>query len=242
MLFEIVKDMLNPVEIANLYRKKRLNNLGGELFRFYINLNELLTCGSDILNILEQYSTSSRLSGLGGPFGPSTETLISNSNITRGFLAPKIQEQAVNIRRVIKQLEKFSEELDILDAQLKKRIEVLVDGKVGFLSQLSRILTKGNLILIPDGEYYHNMQKVFNNPPTYMFTELLQFNHKRLEIFNDLPWTYETNQAIKTYIETQQARKQLENGKEAIQQLHSILKDTFSIQDILIDTYGKKKL
>jgi hypothetical protein len=240
MLFDLVKELLNPLQIAKRQKDKKVRNLGYQLFRFYIHLHEVLVTGSSIVSSMEWYIRDAEEYYSTGKYNNIS------GNAVRGLLRGEIQEQSVNIRRVAHQIKMFDEELDILDAQLKRKIEVLVDSKWGFLTQLRHMLDANSFILLTDEEIINHLQQtVVRAADNRFFTRFdipkLYHNDEREIISSNTPWTDETYRIFKLYLETRKPKEQLENLEHVLQQLHSLLKENFSIQDILITAYDKQK-
>ena len=138
-MFDIVKviiDLLkSSMNLSKLKDEKRRKEIGVSLFSVYVNLNQVLVVGYDIIETLETCLQENTL------------RIREGRRPYSFYVKVKLEEQKTNIERFALSAQELIYELHVLDGRFVRDIHRLMSGKVSMLGELLRILGNGSMPL-----------------------------------------------------------------------------------------------
>jgi hypothetical protein len=229
ILIDTVGKALSPQAIAGYRKKKKLADLGKELFLLYSHLNEVIVTGYDIVSALETY-----VQRMGRHLSHSDDAYA----LTAGsWIRFRLVLQRVNLARLGGTLQRLSRELSILDGESYRRLRPLLDGKRNALDTLLTILGGGQLPLVMADEE-SILQRIDSQKADDHFgmdiREEIGRELRRIVIPTTVQWDGVVYEQVRRYLTDRNPRGQLKQLEEAAKQLHTTLKSSFDISDILL--------
>jgi hypothetical protein len=228
-ILSILEKAIKMLDLAEWRRKDRLNALGTELFLIYVNLNEVLACGTEIVDGLEVYLKRMQ---------HHIDTGKDSYALTGGsWIAYKLQVQRVNLARVGHSIQRFGSELQVLDATTYRQLLPFIAGKFNALNALVEILESGKLpISGPEGAGNIDLDQ-----DDYEAQDLLWQAMARNTIDTSQSWDSTIFERIKDYFDTRNPRKHLAKLEQILRTFKQTLEGSFSVKDVLVDI-GDKRL
>lgn len=239
-MFEIIKviletlgKLLNPSELSKLAKDKKRREIGAQLFLVYVYLNEVIVCGESIISSLEVYIERMQLGHAHALTGGS-------------WVSFKLNEQRLNIARLVTSIRRLSRELQIVDGEAYRQLMPLVEGKCNAIDGLLRILGDERLPLCgPTGrdvvafaaESVHTRDR---SELRHIIDDFMSQLEKQ-SVRTNVPWNENIFADIKTYVAQRKPREQLSYMREVAEQLRKSLEKHFSLSDILLEV-GDRKL
>ena len=238
MILDILSKFINPSEISRVHKEKRVRDLGAELFLLYVNLNEILLSAEQIIERLERYLKY-------------VDDWMAHGHIAYAMSASwahnrkvELDQQLQNIIKLSGNLNRFGPQLQILNADAYSKLQKSFVSKTNILQNLigllRHMLHEKCLPVLPSNKLeslLHPIQEGnFEIVPTWqqLFEESVSFS-------DTSAWGPNTYKKIESFLNSGKPRQQLDDIRAALQQLHSTLRENFSIQDILLEV-GDRRL
>jgi len=231
VILEVLGKALNPSEISKMQKEKKLRKLGTELFLLYTHLNEILLTGEEIIHSLEVYV--SRM-----------ERHLTQGNdayaLTAGsWIDDKVVKQCISLGKFGRSVQRFTKELQVLDADSYRKLQPLLSGKMNALDSLLKVMGRGYLPVLGPSESDLRMLSE-QSEDTYNFThfEKLQVIARETQqgaISYSVDWDENIYKQIKKYLSTREPHERLEEIRNVLQQIKTVLESNFSLQDILLE-------
>jgi hypothetical protein len=207
---ELLSKSINPSAISEWRRKEKLQEIGARLFLLYMMLNEVLLTGEDILDELDRKGSLASKEGQGEQE--------EDEPIRRRRIRRLLKQQAENFEYVYDQLYLLRPQLVVaIDDESDYSLHRLLGNKFRRLAVVCELIEDDR---IPP----HNLLSGFS-----IVEESLSCS---------VPWTAETYAKIEKHVS--EGRKGIEDVRVALGQLRTSLKETFSVQDILLGVGDEK--
>jgi hypothetical protein len=211
------------------HRKKRLNELGAELFMFYIQVNEILVCAETILTELEEFvDRMTRHADVGDNYALRTGNRISGA----------VQLQYENLRRIVLTMNRLSSQLQVVDGQAYAKVSVLLHFKAQVVNALFNAMRSGSLPI--SAGLATDLQALMDVASENDRFNFLHLGHEigskitRESVALNMGWDIDIYRHVAGYLEEQQPRQQISQIRAALEDIRSALEKNFSIQDILL--------
>jgi hypothetical protein len=239
MVIDLLSKFINPSEISKLRREKRLTDLDIELFFLYVDLNEILLAGEEMIENWKYY-----LNRIDRRRGYGYDTYSMPKSFTEARLG-ELLWQIHRIQGLGRVLSKFSAQLQILNAEAYLKLTLLLfrgRGKLLFLEELHIVIGREEFmpllsedmlndalkeIIKYEEGHYGDRDDVFRNATKKLFEEVIPLS-------DSSSWDASIYKKVESYLNSGKPRQQLDEIRTVLQQLYSTLKDNFSIQDILL--------
>ncbi|MEO1033697.1 MAG: hypothetical protein AAFX55_20095 [Bacteroidota bacterium] len=226
--------ILSVENIANVRKNKKLNNLGVEIFLLYSNLNTILVCGREIIKELENASRWMKRK-------------IDHGEINREYqnqISSLLKNQLIQLNQFIQAYYRIGNQLELLSPEFKLNLYPIIGDKISVLSILTRCISgeigqSTQLISIDEKRIIELME---NPRRFYGFREaeeLIVINHG---IENTDNLTAESYDIIQRYLESGIPYKRLDEIESLTKKLNVLIKENFTIDNILIAVGNKKIL
>lgn len=214
--------------LGTRHDKKRMSDIGAELFMFYIQVNEALVAGYAIVKSLEFYveSMDSCIAGGGDPDAFKGRPEISH----------RLQVQRDNLARIGETMQRWGRPLQILDGEACAQIAPLLHGKMNALDALLRLLGEGNLPITMTLEQLLALGHSEESSGSQMYRRLMEFEENATNgaVSLGVPWGGEIHKRVKLYLETRNPRRQLDEIRHNLERIREALDRNFTITDILL--------
>ncbi len=213
-MIEFLKLIIDVVSkaVPNLsarHDNKRMREIGSELFLFYIQVNEAMMTGYEIVRSLEVYVArmGNHLADDGDPYA-----------LTGGhWIRHNVQVQGINLARIGRTMQRWGVQLQIIDGEAFARIKPLLVGKRNALDVLLDIMSRGDLPISGTWEQLlglvgsdANLATRIKSPqPAPNANEIIS-NARNKAISTDASWDREIYGQIKLYLELRDPKEQLD--------------------------------
>jgi hypothetical protein len=231
VILEILSKALRPSEIARLVKEKKLRSLGTDLFHVYLNLNEILICGEEIVNSISKGNDSYALTA-------------------GNWIRLNLFTQSINLARFRRAVQLLSKELQLIDANAHRWLRWLIEGKICAVKTLLGILGNGEIPLLgPTEKEITDISIEFNTLSLEEMREEIRIMTKARQLSDQLDdasvsttisWDESVFKSVRTYLQERDPRKQLEYIREVAEQLKGSLEKYFSISDIILEVGDKR--
>lgn len=198
--------------------------LGAELFLVYVQFNESLVLGEDIVRSLEVYveRMSEHLRTGGDSYA-----------LTAGrWVTDQIHQQVRNLTDVRNRINSRGWELRILDGQATNDLWFLLDRKMSALDALSAAVDRERLPLRTNG-------MLIDEHGTLSTDSMLGYHDLERDLTaNSVPmnarWTPEVLAVVERYLAVRKPREQLAAIRASLEQIRAALEANFTITDVLL--------
>jgi hypothetical protein len=233
IMFDLIKLMLDiTIKIvpgaSSWRREKRLNRIGADLFYVYIMMNEIITLGEAIISGLEEIVESFPDDG--------TAESVTHEVRVHPELRIRIRRQWENLIIIFSLLNRYSKELQVLDAVSYRRLFLLIKGKESFLRMISVRLAMGRSPLGSARDMIDAMDEyAVNHSPDYMSVMIYQtdMTNEMISVPPDGNWTQYDRSSLALVIEKARA-EQLQAIESEMTRLRESLEKTFKLSDVLL--------
>lgn len=207
----------------------RFNEIGAELFLFYVEVNEMLICAQEITGLLEHSVSIMEHQALHQP----------DEDVPRVFrrdIVSRTSWQIVSLGRIREMLQRWSNQLWIVNADAIGRLAPLLSNKESALSALLSYMGNERLPLSIRLDNLGSEKKFFDREdldyysiPEERYRKLIKYS-----IPLQPPWGADVCDVIKKYLEESDPKVRIERIRGALDDLRSALLDTFTIKDVLL--------
>jgi len=211
-------------------RNKRLNELGLDLFIFYIQVNEALICAESILAELDEFvDRMTRHAHVGDNYAIRAGNRISRT----------AQLQRENLIKIGKTMDRLSLQLQVVDGQAYAKIAVLLNAKAETLDVLLGVMHDSSLP-IPIG-LAERLQAVMDSAPSDRYP--IASDRLEHEVYLNITegsialnslWNADIYRQVSGYLEKVQPRQQIAQIRATLEDIRSALEENFSIKEILL--------
>jgi len=217
--------------IAKGRKADRLNDIGVELFWFYVRVNEALMQGERIVNLLEACAADRRP-------GVPAQVEADRTNDLRRLLAEHAQIQRRNLTRIVVIVDEWSGHLQIIQGESYVKLRKLLIEKSGALCILLGMIDYHRLL--PLSFPIELLEPWLSTPgPSDVLSVRRAHDEfdaaiRRQSIDLGAPWTSETRDIAKAYLAERNPRQQLADIRVSLEEIRSALADTFSLGEVLL--------
>jgi hypothetical protein len=214
---------------------QRMGDVGSELFLFYVQVNEAMMAGYDIIGSLEVYVER---------MGRHLATGGDRYALTGGdWIRYKVQVQVINLARIGETMQRWGYPLQIIDGEAFSKIVPLIDGKRNALDVLLNILRADSIPVSMTWPQYLAVamqgQELATEASLGEITEsagALQSRAAEEAIPLDNFGTREVYENIKSYLEMRNPRAQLDEIRKGLESIREAIERNFTLKDILLRT------
>lgn len=213
--------------IAKQNERDKAAKLGAELFLLYVQCNEALVLGAQIVHMLEGYLEEV---ARGSRWADGSREAVSR----------RMREQLHNLTGIANRLEEFQFGLHVLDGPAYLELKFLTDMKGNALHALCAALDEERLPLRTAGVLIDNdgVLQLPDDGPRHR--ALAEVQHRLADELTansvplDLPWGPDVAATISRYLAVRKPHEQLERIRTALERIREALVANFSLNDILL--------
>jgi hypothetical protein len=264
-MFEIIKflaeTLLKSFSISSLaehQKKKKLNEIGVELFLLYTALNEIFVLGNSIVDELENAISKLEEKKKKGEDDPRCWTRLND------FLPL----QAQNIVKFVGSLKRLALELQVIAPEVYLKTAPLMHRKFNLVQALIYSLEGHGDKPILGYFDFDALEKIVKSPPVKRYEknlnnndypgeairnsvtneEIKELNNKLYGKYHklDIPDLYSFDlssyKTLKTYLKASKPRDQLDEIEVILKDLRKGIIENFSVEDILLEVGDKKSV
>lgn len=228
----LVDGLMKAVPILVRSRdQQKLKRIGAMLFLIYFRLNEILVVAGAIVSSLETYAQR-------------MERHIATGDdayaLTAGnWISEKISKQQINLARVKALIRESRIELVLIEPDSYVNLVPLLDAKVGALTQLTRAMEHGTLMLSISSKQLGYLQSQMDAPlqdysqttandafsREYVNSQYVRTNER---------WDEAVYTVVRDYLDNRDPRIELAEIRNSIARLRAALLSHFAIEDMLL--------
>jgi len=211
MIVEIFAKGMNLENLHEIHEKRKLREIGKELYLIYIHLNEIVVVGDKIVDELEEY-------------------LEDKQSYHSTSIMRRVVEQKLFLWQLQRDIRRCTL-LKFLDVESYMKLQPLIFDKFNLLDTLLDSMDEGFPLLessdirILTGEYYYSRE-----------AKIRRRNLRRnlSQRILDTSWDESTCEKIKRNLEEREPRKNLNEIREVLEKIRMVLERNFSVADILL--------
>ena len=208
-------------------KDKQLNQIGADIFHIYTQINEALILGAIIADKVDLtlMRLNERVAIQGGDASISVDV----------YLPTLLARQQQNLQIILFLINKYSTQIQIIDAESYRRLMGLLRGKLGVIGMLGNIINWDRNF--PVIENYDELLGVLDSPKDLSPRGDAEFIRSLDAAIVEVPlagrWTADMLPNIEAAILRSHPRQQMEEITDQLAALGKSLKDTFEISEIL---------
>lgn len=212
--------------VPNILKRKKdeiFNEVGVELFLFYMQANEALICAEEIVHDLEYYV--SRTERLGGKrTGASISRQIAN----------KIERQMLNLAEIREIIQRWRFYLSTVGGDSIWRLAALISYKTSVLNALLIPMQEKDL---PLSVRIENLEAEEHEGHDFEYYRIRKDLYQRIvetSISVGSPLGSDAYQIVKAYLENSNPKLRIQEIRIALEDLRSALMEAFAVKDIIL--------
>ncbi len=221
--------------IAKNRKSGRVNQIGVELFWFYVRVNEALIQGERIISDLERFATY---------YPPEYVDQVWHAEIYQKKMYPhKLLSNFIIFQRIKAISYQWGPHLQVIDGESYAKLVLLFEEKENALRTLG-MAAHGRLPLSFPSEIYNpivsdpSLRDAILRELPLPIVEVIKTNRKLLQALeNDClelnSWTPESKSAVQAYLEAHNPREQLVEIRGSLEKIRAALAEAFPIGSVL---------
>ncbi|AEV84209.1 hypothetical protein ACWT_3186 [Actinoplanes sp. SE50] len=216
---------------AGRRRKKKLDDVGSELFLIYFRLNEVIVTAERILGVLENYVR--RMSQNDG------RSHLLEDLTGKSWQTGLLMRQRTNLQEVAELIFRDRSGLMLIDAPSYNALTPLLDRKMGLIRVLIRAMDGNRLPVAPSAEDIHCVVSLYALGGQHLDLDSEEMRRVQDRIFAealsfDDVMDESTYRAVQRYLDAENPREQLKRIKGSVSNMRRSLLKHFTVEDMLL--------
>lgn len=225
-IVQLLEKLLPALDYGKWKREQRMKELGVELFRIYVHLNEILVNGREVQGSIRVYI--SRME-------QHLSTGDDEYALTGGqWIAHRIRQQQHSIAQLGRALQRVGPQLQVIDGSTYARLMPLMSGKLNVLDSLLAVLSAERLPLREVAEEELLQLQSLRGLPELNSLKALRDRMLSESVPTSEPWDKSVYHKLRSYVNTGGADERLDAIERLLERLKAALEEHFSITDVLL--------
>jgi hypothetical protein len=225
-IVQVLDKLLPTLDFGKWKREQRLKELGTELFRIYVHLNEILVNGRDIQRSIRTYI---------GRMEQHLSTENDEYALTGGqWIAHRIREQQHSIAQLGRALQRVGTQFQVVDGSTYARLMPLISGKLNVLDSLLAVLSAERVPLFAVAEEELLQLRSLPNRPDINTLKALRDRMLSESVSTSEPWDENVYLKLRSYLDSGAADERLDAIEQLLEKLKAALEQHFSLADVLL--------
>ena len=229
LVFELLRMMAETARqaipsIASARRRQKADMVGASLFLVYVRLNDAILSGHHLIDMLGDYVAAAK----------RTDRL----SLRQWGVAAEVDSQVITIKRLLDAIQALNDEITVLNAGARLRLDVFLKNKWNALDAVLSVLRSDHLLLDSGRLRFYvdtYLEGDFENVSDEPSLRLAIFEGLRAELAVDMSASPpdEAISALEDYLLNGKPREQLIELAQVAEDMRETLEAHFELRDVL---------